>query len=70
MTLSSIIGRSRPRPARPRTRAAGPRAAGCTVVEITNHYTVRPGGRVYRDAVCRHADGSLWTHLLPTEAAA
>lgn len=70
MTVSSLLGRSRVRPARPRTRAAGPRAGVAPVlVELTTHCTVR-GGRIYQDAIYRHADGSHWLHYLPTETAA
>lgn len=72
MTLPTL-GRSRPRPARPRTRAAGPRAGVPALVELTSSYTIRrtrEGRPVYfRRVVMRHPDGTLWTHYVREAAA-
>lgn len=64
-----LLAGRRPRPARPRPRAAGPRAEAAPVlVELTAHYTVR-AGRIYRDAIVRHADGTLCLHYIEEAAA-
>lgn len=66
-----MIARRRPRPARSRTRAAGPRAGGAPLVveTITQHWR-RIDGRWYRDVIIVLPDGTRRLYPFPEESAA